>query len=396
MFKNYVIKKFDFITLILVIIIGMVGIVLIGSATGIYLEDGSAAYRNRQIMGFGSGLLLLLLASVFDYHWFTKLSIPMFVFNIAILAAVLVMGDSSKNATRWIEIGTYRFQPSEFSKIILILILASYFYYFKDKINNLLVILGAVAITASTAGLIFLQPDLSTSIVIFVLFVFLIYVANISYYYILGVIVVATPATYFLIRYIQSPTQKLLKTYQVNRILSLIKPEAVDKSLLYQTNYSVLAIGSGQAFGKGLYLGKVNYYKFLPESQTDFIFGVLGEEFGFVGTVILLLLMLVLIARLIYIGLNSMDLMGKLIIAGIASLITFQTFINVGVAVGILPNTGLTLPFVSYGISSLWADMIGIGICLNVSMQPKKPQSELNVSGVNRLRKDVVKWILDL
>lgn len=391
MFKNYVIKKFDFITLFLVIIIGIIGIILIGSATGIYLEDGSSAYRDRQIWGFGSGLFLLLLSSIFDYHWFKKLAIPMFVFNVAILAAVLVMGDSAKNATRWIQIGTYKFQPSEFSKILLILILSSYFYYFKDKINNIFVILGSIAITTATAGLIFLQPDLSTSIVIFVLFVFLLYVANISYYYIFGIIAVAVPSSYFFIQYIQSPTQKLLKTYQVNRILSLIKPEAVDKSLLYQTNYSVLAIGSGQAFGKGLYLGKVNYYKFLPESQTDFIFGVLGEEFGFVGTVILLLLFLVLIARLIYIGLNSMDLMGKMIIAGVATLLSFQVFINVGVAVGILPNTGLTLPFVSYGISSLWADMIGVGICLNVSMQPKKPQSELNVSGVNILRKDVVK-----
>ncbi len=391
MFKNYVIKKFDFITLILVIVIGVIGIILIGSATGIYLEDGSSAYRNRQILGFSSGLLLMILVSVFDYHWYRKLSIPMFVFNVAILAAVLVMGDSAKNATRWIEIGTYRLQPSEFSKILLILILSSYFYYFKDKINNIFVIMGSITITAATAGLIFLQPDLSTSVVIFILFIFMIYIANISYYYILGVTAVAVPSAYFLIQYIQLPTQKLLKAYQVNRILSLIKPEVVDKSLLYQTNYSVLAIGSGQAFGKGLYLGKVNYYKFLPESQTDFIFGVLGEEFGFVGTVILLALMLVLIARLIYIGMNSMDLMGKLIVAGVASLLAFQTFINVGVAAGILPNTGLTLPFVSYGISSLWADMIGVGICLNVSMQPQKPQSELNVSGVNRLRKEVVK-----
>ncbi len=391
MFKNYVIKKFDFITVVLVILISIIGIILIGSATGVNLPDGTASYRNRQIIGFLSGLILMTICSFFDYHWYQKLSIPLFVLNIALLAAVLVAGDTANESTRWIAIGQFRLQPSEFSKIFLILILSSYFYYFENKINNILVILGSIAIVGSTIGLIFLQPDLSTSVVIVMLFVFIIFVSNISYYYVFGVAAVGIPSAYFLIQYIQSPTQKLLKTYQVNRILSLVSPESVDKSLVYQTYYSIQAIGSGQAFGKGLYLGKVNYYEYLPFSETDFIFAVVGEEFGFVGAIILLVLVIVLIARLIYIGVNSADLMGKLIVAGVATLIAFQTFINTGVATGILPNTGLTFPFVSYGVSSLWSNMIGIGIALNVSMQPKKPQSELNVSGVNIIRKEVVK-----
>ncbi len=390
MFKNYVIKKFDFITLILLLIIATVGIIMVGSAAGINTPEG-IAYRNRQILGFSTGFILLFVCVAFDYHWYKKLFVPIFIVNLGILSAVLVAGQISLGAKRWLAIGPFRFQPSEFSKIFLIILLAIYFDRFQDRINNVLVILGGLAITLSTIGPILKQPDLSTSVVIFMLFIFMIYVANISYYYIFTATAVAVPLGYFLYRYIQSPTQKLLEYYQWKRLMGLINPSVINADAVAQTDYSVIAIGSGQAVGKGLYQGKVNFYEYFPESHTDFIFSVWAEEFGFFGAILLLLLILLLISRLIYIGLNSADLMGKLIVAGIAALIGIQTFVNVGVTTGILPNTGLTFPFLSYGISSLWSNMIGIGIALNVSLQPKKSQSELNISGVNIVRKEVVK-----
>jgi len=171
--------------------------------------------------------------------------------------------------------------------------------------------------------------------------------------------------------YIQQPNQVLLKDYQVKRIMTAVYPEKATTSERLQTNNSMQAIGSGKLFGKGLYQGKLNQYNYLPEPQTDFIFSIIGEEAGFLGCSAIITLIFSFIMRCIWIAKDSKDLIGKIIITGFATIIAFQTFVNIGVVTGLLPNTGLPLPFISYGLSSLWANLIGVGLVLNIGIQRK-------------------------
>lgn len=383
MFSKYDIKRFDYIVVILIILLAICGVVAIGSATRINSPEGTDLFRNKQIIGFVTGGVLMLFFAFFNYKWIGKLVIPIFLLNIALLLAVLVAGEVVNGAKRWIDIGPFRLQPSEFSKIFTILVLAKYFDKFKKHLNNIAVIIGALILTGVPMYLIYSQPDLSTSMIMIVILGFMIFVAGISYWYILIGAAVVIPAVMWGINYIKSPGKKFLEDYQVDRILSLIDPTKVAPDLLRQTNNSLQAIGSGKLFGKGLYLGKVNQYDYLPEPQTDFIFAIIGEEFGFFGCFVVLFLLFLLVIRIIWIAKDSPDLFGKLIITGYSALLLYQIFINVGVVTGIAPNTGMTLPFISYGVSSLWNNLIGIGIILNISMQRVKVGNNPPISGVN-------------
>ena len=376
MFKKYDVKQFDYIAVLIVLALGIIGIVAIASATRIYSPDGTDVFMNRQIFGFSSGLALMMFFAFFDYKWLGKLTVPIYLFNLMLLALVLVAGDTTNNATRWILIGPVRLQPSEFAKIFIVLTLAKYFHLTEKHINNIFVILGGMLLVAIPMALIFKQPDLSTSLIMIMIFVFIIYVGGISYWYVFTAIAVAVPSVIFGFWYIQQPGQKLLEKYQVNRILSLVDPSKVDSSLLWQTNNSIMAIGSGKLFGKGLFLGKINQYDYLPEPQTDFIFSIIGEEFGFFGCALVILLIIALIIRVLWIGKDVKDGYARMIIAGYVAILTYQSFINMGVATGVVPNTGIPLPFISYGISSLWNNLIAIGIILNISMQRKKTTRE--------------------
>jgi rod shape determining protein RodA len=374
MFKQYDFKRFDFVLVLLVALLGIIGVVAIGSATRVYSPDGTSEIVNKQMIGLIFGFCILLFFAFFDYHWLGRLAIPIYIFTILLLALVLVAGSSANNAVRWIDIGPFRLQPSEFAKIFLVLVLAKYLDKFESKINQWYIVLGSIFITAIPTLLIIRQPDLSTGMIMFLILAFMIYVSGISYLYIAGAGAVLIPSALIGLWYIQKPEQTLLKDYQVNRIISLIKPESVDPSLLMQTNNSIQAIGSGRIFGKGLYLGKVNQYDYLPEPQTDFIFSIIGEEFGFFGCTIVILLLFILILKCLWIAKDTTDLLGKLIITGIVAIITYQSFVNIGVTIGIVPNTGIPLPFISAGLSSLMANMIGMGIILNIGMQRKSAQ----------------------
>lgn len=383
MFEKYNFRRFDYILVILIVLLAIAGVVTIGSATRVNSFEGTEVFRNKQIIGFVTGGVLMLFFAMFDYKWIGKFAIPIFLLNVALLAAVLLVGVKVNGAMRWIDIGPFRLQPSEFAKIFTVIVLAKFCDKYQKHINNLFVIIGAFIIAVIPVILIYLEPDLSTSMIMLVIFVFIIFVAGISYWYIAIAAAIGIPTLLWGFNYIQSPDQTLLQSYQVDRILSLIDPTKVTPDLLRQTSNSIQAIGSGKFFGKGLYLGKVNQYDYLPEPQTDFIFAILGEEFGFFGCFVVLLLLFLVIIRIMWIAKDSPDMFGKLIITGYAAILMYQTFINVGVATGIAPNTGMTLPFISYGVSSLWNNLIGIGIILNISIQRKKLGDNPPVSGVN-------------
>lgn len=363
MFKRYQWKRFDWVSLLIVIAIIAIGIVAISSAT-----YGTSYYVKRQLLGFASGFVLLVLAALFDYKFIAKLSPLIYLVNIGLLVAVMKFGAEKFGGTRWLQIGGFQIQPSEFGKLFMIIVLAKYFSLLKDKINNPLVILGSLGLIGVPFLLVLKQPDLSTSFIFIVLFVATIYGAKISYKYIAAAFAIVIPTFILVFQYIQRPDQKLLNDHQYDRIMAMLHPEQFPDKY-YQTINSMQAIGSGQFSGKGLYLGKLHQYNYLPVPESDFIFSIIGEEFGFIGCIILLALFFLLLARILLIVKDSPDMTGRLIGMGYVGMLTAQIFINIGVTTGIMPNTGLPLPYVSYGISSLWSNMMIMGLILNISMQ---------------------------
>ena len=286
-----------------------------------------------------------------------------------------MVGTNVNGATRWIRIGPIGIQPSEFSKLILLFCLAKIIDKKKESINNINVLLFLIAYTMIPIILIQKQPSLSASLVILAIFLILVFCAGLSYKYILSALAVIIPlGTALVIDILREPhiwVDKILGTYQINRILAFLDPSS-DPDTYYQTMKSINAIGSGQLQGKGLFEGTLNQLSYLPEPHNDFIFSVIGEEFGFIGCIFVLTVLLFIIFRCVIIALSARDTFSQLIATGVAGMIAFQTFVNIGVATGILPNTGMSLPFVSYGGSSMWTNMVAIGLVLNIGRQRSK------------------------
>lgn len=373
-FSEYKLRYFNFRLFLLILIISGAGAVFIKSAT---MDLGNGTYY-KQLMGMGIGTVLMLIVSLIDYHFWLKIS-PLIYFGcIGLLVLVWVpgLGHNNGEAYRWIDLpGIGRIQPSEFAKIGLVLALAAYFYRFHDHISSIWVILGGLIVYGGIGGLIFKEPDLSTTMVTVFIFVVMIYVAGISYKWIFGVLGVFIPAAGALVYILMQPDQKLINGWQMNRIRGWLHPDQVSADLLRQTRYSIQAIASGQLYGKGLFNATSESVKngnFLSEESCDFIFAVVGEEGGFIGSVIIIALLAWIAFECIWISIHAKDLAGRLICVGIGGLIVFQSFVNIGVVTGLLPNTGLPLPFLSAGLSSLSSLMIGMGVVLNVGLQRRK------------------------
>lgn len=372
MLKQYQIKNYNFRLVIYVIALTMIGISVIGSA--------QKSVQNKQVLGLLLGLFVMAVVSMIDYSFILRFNWLIYVFNIGLLALITfhVFGDDAGGAARWIEVGGFRFQPSELSKVLLILFFSWFFGKYYEKVNKFSYILLA-------GGLIFIpwimiekQPDLSTSIVVAVIFIALLFLSGLSYKIIAGVLAVLIPFGALFIYLILRPNQKILDHYQWLRIMAWLQPDKYAENA-YQQQNSIMAIGSGQLWGKGLNNDTVFSVKngnFIPEPQTDFIFAVAGEELGFVGSAIILLLLLLIVIECILVGRKAKDLSGRLICGGVATWIGFQTFVNICVVTGLMPNTGLPLPFVSYGLTSLVSLFIGIGLVLNVGLQPLKYRME--------------------
>lgn len=365
-------KSFDILVVLFVTALVGIGIIAISSAQ--HVNSGAdPIYVRRQIIWFIIGLILMLITAFIDYHLLGELYILAYIAGFALLFAVLFLGDDAKGAVRWLEIGPIRIQPSEFAKIIIILFMAKFIDNKKEKINKAMTLITFFILLAIPVIMILKQPDLSTSLVFIAISLVLLYVGGISYRYILITLIISIPLFIVTLIYIQNPNQKLLKDYQRDRVMAMLHREKEEYSDDYfQTEQSIHAIGSGQLYGKGLYKGTLNQLSYLPEPHTDFIFSVIGEEFGFIGCISVLGIILLIIIRGLWIAKDANDLLGKLLIVGVITMIGFQTFVNVGVVTGLLPNTGIPLPFVSAGGSSLWSNMIGIGLILNVGMRRKK------------------------
>ena len=372
-FEEYRLRSFNFRLLLYVVLLLIAGVIFVKSAT----MNGSTDPVDKKLLGIAIGSVLMLFVSLVDYHFWLKIWPILYMGCVGLLVAVLFtsMGAGKETATRWLDLGPIQIQPSEFAKIGLILSLASYYNRFKDKVSSLPVIMGAVALYGVIALLVFKQPNLSTTLVITFVFVVLVYISGISYKWILGVLAACLPVGGVVVYSLLQPEQGILKGYQMGRIIAWLYPDQVSADLTRQVRYSVQAIASGQLYGKGLFnttLDSVKNGNFLSEEDCDFIFAVIGEEIGFYGSVIIIALFVLVVLECVWLAIRARDLAGRLICMGMGSLIAFQAFVNVGVATRLLPNTGLPLPFVSAGLSSLLSLMIGMGLVFNVGLQRKR------------------------
>lgn len=376
MIKLYKLRDYDFRLVIALIILSFIGVLLVGSA--------EASLQNRQLMGMILGLIVMVVVSLIDFSWILNFSWVIYFLNILLLLAVRLFGSDANGATRWISIGGFRFQPTELTKIVIIIFFARFFMEHEENLNTLKTILQSIVLIAIPLILIYIQPDLKNTITVAILFCMIIYMAGLSYKVIGGTLLVAIPLAVVFLFIVMQPDQTLIADYQRNRIMSFLNSEEDEYSddVIQQEN-SVMAIGSGQLTGKGLNNNEVssaNNGDFVSENQTDFIFSVAGEELGFVGCAAILFLLLFIVFECIRISLRAKDTSGKLICCGMGAIVGIQSFINIAVVTNIMPNTGTPLPFVSYGLTSMVSLYIGMGLVLNVGLQRYKKYREVDVS----------------
>lgn len=368
--KRYSIRNYDFRLVIFLVALTILGIMVIGSA-------GQGNNQTKQILGLILGFVVMIAVSLISYDFVLRFSWVWYTIDLVLLVAVKAgLGVKHKGASRWIEFKAlgFQFQPSELSKIILIVFFAYFFQKYKEQLNTFRTLAITAVLVAIPLVLVLIEPDLSTTIVTALICLTLLFIAGLSYKIVLGGLAVAIPSFFVMLYLSLQPDKSALLGYQSKRILAWRYPELYPDIAL-QTQNSMMAIGSGQLWGKGLYNTDVTSVKngnFISESHTDFIFSIVGEELGFVGSAAIVILLLLIALECLIVAKKAKDLSGRLICCGMASLIAFQSFVNICVVTGLFPNTGVTLPFVSYGLTSLVTNFAGMGLVLNVGLQPKK------------------------
>ena len=382
MWRQYKLKDYNFRLIIWLLALSSLGVLLVGSA--------EPSLQGRQLAGVMLGLTIMFIVSLTDFSWIMNFYWIGYAFNALLLLLVIVLGYNAGGATRWITIAGLRFQPVELTKIILVVFFSKYLMENENETNTPRMILRTAGLIGFPLILVFLQPDLKNTLTITVIFSILYYVAGLSYKIIGAVLTVIVVLGIGFMAIVTQPNQHLIRDYQRQRIMAFLNSESDEyNDDTTQQNNSVTAIGSGMLTGKGLNnsdVSSANKGNFIPEVQTDFIFAVAGEELGFLGSAGIIILLLLIVLECLITSRKAKDLSGRLLCCGIASIVAIQSFINIGVATRMLPNTGTPLPFVSYGLTSLVSLYIGMGMVLNVGLQTR-----IQVAKPKRRRKEDVR-----
>jgi cell division protein FtsW len=358
-------KKFDSTLLFTVFLLLAIGLVAIASAGVFYAEmrfnDDYYFFKRQLLYGILPGLVALYFFQKIDYHRWRKLVVPFFIINIIFLILVFIPGIGEKiyGASRWVHIGPLQFQPSEMTKLAVILYLAAWFAVKgKEKVSDVFEgLVPFLAIFGIIAFLVMKQPDTGTLGVIFLVSMTIFFVAGARISHLSALIVGGMIVLGVLIK---------MAPYRLQRFLVFLNPDLDPQGAGYHVNQALLAIGSGGLLGLGLGHSRQKF-NYLPEPVTDSIFAIFSEEWGFIGAVVVLLLFVCLAWRGFSIAKHAPDDFGKLIAVGIVMWITAQAFINIAAISGLIPLTGIPLPFISYGGTSLVFLMAGVGILLNIS-----------------------------
>jgi len=368
-------RHFDFWLLGAVVLLTIFGITMIRSAIAGNIE--LADFDQRQLIFVGIGFATAILVAMVDYRLWRAARNLLYYGMAILLIALNIFGEGLFGSARWFRVGPILVQPSEFAKIVIILVIADFISRHQNQIRDLRWVVRSFLLTLGLVIWILLQPDLSTSIVIFVIWLALLWVSGLQVKHLLyagglGAIGVAISVPLLLINYQAIGENSLIKPYQIERILNFLlpNPEATHGAN-YNVQQALISIGSGGWTGQGYGSGSQVQLRFLKVRHSDFIFSAMAEEFGFVGTLLIMCLLLFVILRCLRAARMASDTYGALIAYGVATLLAFQALVNIGMNLNLLPVTGLPLPFVSYGGSSLLSLMLGIGLVESVILRHK-------------------------
>ena len=379
--RQYDWKKYNFSLLCVVVILCILGLYCVRMAGG---TTKGASLMKGQLVGLILGLIIVAIVSVIDYHFICQFCVVYYIVGILLTLAVHTpLGtDSKTGAYRWIKLGPITFQPTELMKIILIITLAALFSKLHSKLDKVSTLVKVCVVSAIPVLAILTQPDLSSSLVGVFIMCVMIFIGGVSYRIIVPILIAAVPICGFLAWYVQIPGNLILHNYQYNRIQAWLHPDTYPNAdnLNWQQNSAIKAIASGQLYGKFIQDGgkglESRTYNGVGIRESDFIWSVVGEEFGFLGCCLVLLLFAIVIFKCFMVAKKAQDYLGKMIAVGVSAMFMFQVFANICVVTFIFPNTGLPLPFISNGLSSMISAMIGIGLVMNIGIQPAKSSKE--------------------
>ena len=375
-------QQLDYTLLFLLFLLMCISLLSIYSAAmaGQYNIDPSF-FVKRQVIWFLIGTFLMVAAMLIDYDLFKNFTIPLYVVGLLLLIGVHFFGVERNGSQRWLGIGNNLFQPSEFVKIFLVLALAHLLFLItknhRDRTlkEDLVVVAKVLAVGLPPFALILVQPDLGTALVIASIMGTMLLMAGVSWkiFAALGTVITFFLGTLVWLHnnYYEFFTNNIIRPHQLSRIYGWIDPESDPGGMGYQLLNAMQGIGSGQLYGKGFADGVLSKSGAVPEIHTDFIFTVIGEEFGFLGATILIVIYFLLFYRMIIIAFSCNNIYGSYLVAGVIGLLVFQIFQNIGMTIGLMPITGLALPFISYGGSALLTNMIAIGLVLNVNIRTR-------------------------
>jgi len=361
MFDKRLLKDFDKALLAITFIICIGGLFILHSATQVKGLPFVESYVFRQVSWIALATVLLLLMINISYQKFIDISYALYAINVILLALVLILGSERLGAQRWFAIGDFAFQPSEFIKISFILVLASILGSKRVDLEYARALILPLISLAVPFVLVLVQPDLGTALLLIPIFFAMIYVAGARVKHLVILVLSGLAATPFFWHF--------LRDYQKQRLLVFLNPNVDPLGAGYTIIQSKIAVGSGGLTGKGWLAGTQNQLNFLPERHTDFIFSVIGEEWGLFGALIFILLFFLIVRRSLDIASCTNDMYGKLVAVGIITLLTLQVVINIAMTIGFMPVVGIPLPLVSYGGSSMLTSFIAIALLLNIGMR---------------------------
>ncbi len=316
----------------------------------------------RGLLWTSIALVVFILATAFDYKWLKTLAWPLYAVQLGLLGLTLAIGTGVGGASRWVSVAGLQFQFSELAKVLMIVTLANYLAARQGRMDSVRSIVGACVLAAPPWALVLIQPDLGTSLVFAAIVVGMLFMSGASLRWLGAMVLAVIAALPFVWTYV-------LRDYQKERLTSFIDPLSDVRGAGYQLYQSQIAVGSGGWFGKGLTNGTQNQLDFLPVQTTDFVFAILAEELGFIGGMVVIGLFLALIWRVLVGGWRSRDPFGTMFAAGLGSMVVFQLFVNVGMVIGIMPITGIPLPFITHGGASLISIAAGLGILESINIR---------------------------
>ena len=358
-----------------VILLIIIGFISISSAVEINQADsGALRFLQKQAVSVVLGLLIIFILQAFDYKIFKEYAVLIYITMLVILTATLFLGSGVSGGAHWISIGRFNLQTSELSKIMLILVLAAVIDNNSDDMGYLKGMFLPSLVAFIPFTLVILQNDLGTALVLFFIYLIMLFAGGGNFKYMasvfgggfLFIVSLITAHVFF------NTPLPFLKEYQLNRLIVFINPNIDPHGSGYNIIQSIIALGSGKTFGKGLFAGTQNQLNFLPEKHTDFIFSVIGEEFGFIGAAVVILLFLFLLWQFLSIAENARDRYGYLVMIGIIAMFLFHVLENIGMTMGIMPITGIPLPFISYGGTFMLTSLTAVAIAININLRKNK------------------------